>query len=296
MSEAIGIGPAGLIRQLRRYPSFDPARYRRFIVVGRHVGWIGSNLARRLGDFPKVFDCTGTDIHLRSELSNVEARSKAMAEVLAELRAEGRIPGWRDELYPVNRRFDEPPLLLMERGAAPIFGTITYGINVNGLVDGGSRVWVARRSTTKQVDPGKLDVIVGGGQPYGFSPFENLLKECAEEASIPISLAMKANPVSVITLMIEAEEGLRVGFQFNYDLELPARFKPVNKDGEVAEFQLWPVAKLLESLRSADDFMYDVALAKIDLLIRHGFIGPEEPDYLHLVAGLRRPVPFEEFA
>ena len=37
-------------------------------------------------------------------------------------------------------------------------------------------------------------------------------------------------------------------------------------------------------------------LVLIDFLIRHGFIGPEEPDYLPLIAGLRRPIPFQRGA
>ena len=38
--------------------------------------------------------------------------------------------------------------------------------------------------------------------------------------------------------------------------------------------------------------MFDVALVNLDLLIRLGRIGPDDPDYLNLVANLRRPFPF----
>ena len=56
------------------------------------------------------------------------------------------MPGWRNELYPVNRRFGDAPLLLMERAATHLFGVPSYGINVNGLVRDGDnwKVWVAR--------------------------------------------------------------------------------------------------------------------------------------------------------
>ena len=96
-----------------------------------------------------------------------------------------------------------------------------------------------------------------------------------------------------MTLMIEAPEGLRVGVQFNFDLELPADFQPRNEDGEVSEFQLWTLPELERNLRGADDFMYrrgagesrpaDPAAA---------CIGPDDPDYLDLIAHLRRPTPF----
>lgn len=38
------------------------------------------------------------------------------------------------------------------------------------------------------------DHIVAGGQPYGISPIDNVIKECEEEASIPIELAKLAKP------------------------------------------------------------------------------------------------------
>jgi 8-oxo-dGTP pyrophosphatase MutT (NUDIX family) len=221
-----------------------------------------------------------------------------MAEVLETLRAQDLVPGWRNESYPVGRGFDQPVLLQMERAATPLFGVLSYGVNVNGLVQhaDGLHVWIGRRSPQKQVDPNMLDLLAGGGQPLGISLADNLLKECWEEAGVPAAIAGQAQAVSVISVKIEAPEGLRVGLQFNYDLFLPPDFQPRNTDGEVAEFKLMAVTDLLEHLRDADDFMYDIALVKIDLLIRHGFIGPDEPDYLALLAGLRRPVAFDPLA
>jgi 8-oxo-dGTP pyrophosphatase MutT (NUDIX family) len=281
------------MRQIRRYPAVDLGRYRRFMVAGRHMGWVVPDFARALAAYPQVFHLTDRDVNLHERFVSVEDRSRAVADVLDAMRAEGKVPGWRNELYPVRRRFTDAPLLLMERAATHLFGVPSYGINVNGLVRNGDgwKVWVARRSATKQVDPNMLDLIVGGGLPYGISVHDNLLKECMEEAGIPKSIAQRARPTSLLTLMIEAPEGLRVGVQFNFDLELPADFAPRNEDGEVAGFQLWTLDELERNLRSADDFMYDVALANLDLLIRLGRVGPDDPDYLDLIAHLRRPIP-----
>jgi hypothetical protein len=289
------VSPASssLLRLFRRCPRADLAAYRRFIVADRHVGWIKPDFAQLLADFPGVFNLTDRAVHLHDRLAKVDDRSKAVADVLAKLHERGAIPGWRGELYPVNRRFGEAPLLLMERAATPLFGLQTYGINVNGLVrEGGAwQVWIARRAMTKHVDPGMLDLVVGGGQPHGLSIAENLLKECAEEACIGPTLAERAKPVSVTTMQIEAAEGLRVGVQFNFDLELPADFQPRNEDGEVSEFQLWSMERLEKTLRTTDAFMFDAALAKLDLLVRFGVVGPDDPDYLDLIAQLRRPTP-----
>jgi 8-oxo-dGTP pyrophosphatase MutT (NUDIX family) len=292
----VGVSTAssGLMRLFRRCSPASLAPYRHFIVADRHVGWVDPDFARVLAEFPTVFYLTDRAVQLHDRLDEVDARSAAVADVLARLHERGHVPGWRGELYPVNRRFGEAPLLLMERAATPLFGLQTYGINVNGLVrdDDGWKVWIARRAMTKHVDPGMLDLIVGGGVPHGISLADNLLKECAEEAGIGPTLAEKARPVSLTTMVIEAAEGLRIGVQFNYDLELPADFQPRNDDGEVSEFRLWSLPQLEENLRRADDFMFDAALAKLDLLVRLGIVGPEEPDYLDLVAQLRRPAPF----
>jgi 8-oxo-dGTP pyrophosphatase MutT (NUDIX family) len=281
------------MRQIRRYPAVDLGRYRRFMVAGRHLGWVVPDFARELAAFPQTFHLTDRMVNLHERFATAEERSEAVAEALEALRAQGKVPGWRNELYPVNRRFADAPLLLMERAATHLFGVPSYGINVNGLVRDGEewKVWVARRSPTKQVDPNMLDLIVGGGLPHGISVRDNLLKECREEAGIPVEIARRARAVSLLTLMIEAPEGLRAGVQFNFDLELPADFTPRNEDGEVAGFQLWTLDRLERNLREADDFMYDVALANLDLLIRLGRVGPGDPDYLDLIAHLRRPIP-----
>ncbi len=155
----------------------------------------------------------GDNLTLQPGLKDADARSAAMAAVLETLRDAGKIPGWRSELYPVNQAFGEAPFLVMERAAAPLFGVLSYGVNLNGFVGRGweMKVWVARRAPTKSVDPNMLDLIVGGGQPLGLSPGENLLKECHEEAGIPAAIAERAQPVGIVTLLIEAGEGLRVG-------------------------------------------------------------------------------------
>ena len=78
----------------------------------------------------------------------------------------------------------------MERAAVPWFGMKAYGVHINGFVRDEktgevSHLWVARRAKNKSTFPGMLDHIVAGGQPFGISPFENVIKECYEEANIP---------------------------------------------------------------------------------------------------------------
>ena len=41
--------------------------------------------------------------------------------------------------------------------------------------------------------------MVAGGQPHGLSPAENVLKECQEEAGVPLDLAKRALPTGVVS-------------------------------------------------------------------------------------------------
>ncbi|MGH6961492.1 MAG: NUDIX domain-containing protein, partial [Dongiaceae bacterium] len=185
--------------------------------------------------------------------------------------------------------FHAPPLMVMERAAVPAFGVRAYGVHLSGHVGSGAdlRLWVGRRSHRKPTYPGKLDHLVAGGQPAGLSLGENLLKECAEEASLPPALVGRARPAGVVSYLTATDEGIRNDVLFVYDLELPPDFVPVNSDGEIEEFFLWPIERVRRVLAETDDFKFNVALVIIDFLIRHGLIGPDEPDYLALVDGLR---------
>ena len=119
---------------------------------------------------------------------------------------------------------------------------------------------------------------------------ENVIKECAEEADLPEALSAKAVPVGAISYIVERPEGLRRDILFNYDLELPADVTPANTDGEVEAFHRWPLARVVETVRDTDDFKFNCALVVMDFLIRHGHLPPEDPAYLDLQMGLRRPV------
>ena len=73
---------------------------------------------------------------------------------------------------------------------------------------------------------------------------------------------------------------------FNYDLELPPDFRPVNADGEIAEFYLWPIERVIETVRNSGEFKFNCALVVIDFLVRHGLIFPDHPDYEEILRGL----------
>jgi isopentenyldiphosphate isomerase len=109
-------------------------------------------------------------------------------------------------------------------------------------------MWVAKRSMSKQTNPGLLDNIVGGGLPHGLSPRENMIKECTEEAAIPHDLASSAQAVGVIAFHLNAERGIVPETDYVFDLELPDTFQPIPADGEVEAFFLWSMDEVCDGL------------------------------------------------
>ena len=277
------------VDRLRAFTAFDPAAYLPFRVDGQAIGLVRPEFAARLAPLTNAFAVTADAVGLAPGLVGVEARTRAVDEALRPLAAEGLFRGWRDEPYRVAADVEDPPLFLMERAAIPRFGIRASGVHVNGFVRDGDALsmWIGRRSADKHTAPNKLDQIVAGGRSAGYAMWETLLKESEEEAGIATATAARARPVGAITYVSERREGLRRDVLYVFDLELPAGFVPINQDGEIAEFQLWPIDRVLAAVRDTDAFKFNCALVVIDFLIRHGVISPDdEPDYLRLVRSL----------
>src|SRR5208282_646697 len=119
---------------------------------------------------------------------------------------------------------------------------------------------------------------------------ETLVKEAAEEAALPEKLAARAVAVGAVSYRMETRTGLRNDVLFLYDVETPAGFTPRNTDGELVSFALMDAGAVVKRMRGTDDFKFNVALVNIDFALRHGVIGPDDPEYLDLTVGLHRPI------
>jgi 8-oxo-dGTP pyrophosphatase MutT (NUDIX family) len=203
--------------------TFNASRHVRFMASGRQIGWLAPRLAARLAAWPAVFSCSSKEIHLLSP--------DLLPSIVEALAAEGFIPGWRNERYRIEDLFE------IERAAARPFGLTTHAVHVNGISFDG-KMWLARRSATKPIDPGLLDNLVGGGLTAGLSTIEVLVKEAWEEAGVPAELARRARPGGTAQILREVREGVQSETVHVYDLELPDGFQPRNQDGEVSEFLL----------------------------------------------------------
>ncbi len=255
-------------------------RYRPWRVDGHVVGWLDDARARRLARFADTFVVDDAAVTLHTALDDAPARSAALARVARALRDDGELPAWRDELYAIAPAFDARPTLLLERVAARWFGVRTYAAHVNGCVDarGGTRMWFARRSPAKAVDPGKLDNLVGGGIAAGATARETLLREAWEEAGIPADIARAARPHGAARIRRALPDGLQDETVFIHDLALAPDFVPANQDGEAVEHRLVDLtaaARLLALREGPDVVTVDASVVALDFLLRRGAFAPD---------------------
>jgi hypothetical protein len=278
---------------IRRCNAHSLADFVPFHVGAIKVGWIRRPLSLELRRFGALFHVFEDLVHLNPDLRTPADRTAAVAEAIAALVEDGLVDRSRGEFYPVIARPGAEPLFDIDRGAATHFGIVNRGFHLNGVVGegAGARMWVARRAPTKTTYPGKLDNMVAGGHPSGISARQNLIKECAEEAGIPETLAARAVPVSMVSYTMEVPQGLRRHAFWAYDLAVPAEFVPQPIDGEVEGFTLMPADEVAGIVETSDAFKYNCSLVIIDWLMRTGRIDPEHPDYLDLAIGLHQPWP-----
>ncbi|KAL1835745.1 hypothetical protein VTK73DRAFT_5427 [Phialemonium thermophilum] len=232
------------------------------------------------------------------------------------------LQGWRDELWPV---YDARGNLLfsMERSALGLFGAMRYGVHMTAFVrqprQSGTgreinsssssshsaydvRVWVPKRSSMKPTYPGMLDNTVAGGLMTDEDPFECVIREADEEASLPEDVvrdgARYVGNVTYIYITDERSGGERgliyPECQWVYDLELPpdGSVVPAPEDGEVESFSLCTVEEIQEQLAQGR-WKPNCAIVMLDFFIRHNILTPEnEPNYEEIRRRVRRDLPF----
>ncbi len=279
------------IDRIRACNNADLTRQTPFLVAGERLGWLAPDAVESLSAHSGLFTQTAHGVALSESLTAPDARTQAIAEVAAELAGKGVTRTLTGELFAARNRWSDTPRFLIDRAAASYFGLRCYGVHLNGFVrkPDGLHFWIGTRAVAKPTYPGQLDNTVAGGQPYGLTLDENMIKECAEEAGIPEDMARTAQPVGCITYFREENSRIKPDCMFCYDLELPDGFDPVNTDGEIDRFDLMPAAEVMRLVRDTAEFKFNCSLALIDFFIRHGLLRPDtEPDYAALADGLRR--------
>jgi 8-oxo-dGTP pyrophosphatase MutT (NUDIX family) len=269
-----------------------PADFQPFVVAGERLGWARRGFARALAGLGDDFALVDDALDWRAAPAGFDARTGAFMALSADLERRGLLSHLHGERYPVLTDAGEPRMLI-DRAVAPYFGIRAFGQHVNGFVRraDGLYLWIARRSRSRRVEPGKLDHIVAGGLPWGIDLADNLRKECWEEASLPADVADRARAVGIVSYCRDSEPGLKPDTIYCYDLELPEHITPRCNDDEVESFRLLPAAEVMAIVDTTDDFKLNCNLVIIDFLIRHGLLTPAHPDYLAIASGLRAALP-----
>ncbi len=285
------------IDHLDRCNTWNSQDFLPFYVNGERLGWTRHAFAELLArDFKSDFaliNSTAAQLHWISASATFNDRTAAMKEISDALVKRQLLAALHGEYYPVTPNERGNARFLIDRACAPLFGIRAFGQHLNGFIcrDSELLLWIARRSPNRRNHPNLLDNMVAGGLPWGLSLRDNVRKECWEEATIPAVLADHARPVGAITYCHATAMGLKPDVMYCYDLELPADFVPQCNDDEVAEFQLWSIDQVMARVRDTQDFKLNCNLVLIDFFIRHGYLDPDDPDYLTLITRLRSPLP-----
>ena len=244
--------------------------------AGTHtLGYVLPAVVAALHEAGPCWKITPTTVSLAGE--SVEERTRNMATTLAAWRDNGTFRvvaagSWRNELYSVYSPNGELYLRL-ERSGAALFGVVTYGVSccsyynpwtsadrrqvhmtafVPATAAAPLRLWTPRRNVSKATYGGMLDNTVAGGIASGTGAFETLVKEAAEEASLPEALVREqARAVGVLSYFYvrDARAGGETGLlqpeiEYVYELKLGEDVIPAPCDDEVQDFHLMPVEEV----------------------------------------------------
>lgn len=221
--------------------------------------------------------------------------NKAFQEIVDRVIEEKLFPSVQkhSEMYKIQGA--KTPTRL-ERFTAPLFGIATRGAHLTAYVHTpeGLKIWVARRSPNIHTYPNKLDSTVAGGVKADHSPFECIVAEAGEEASLPHDYLMdNVKATGVITYMHRnpITEFIRPDIVYVFDLELPESIIPTPNDEEVAEFKLMTVEEIKEAM-FRQEFKPNCALVMIDFFVRHDICyNDNEKDYVEIASRMRRRLP-----
>lgn len=222
-----------------------PAPYVPLFAGAERIGALRADFAARVAACAGPFVCGRRG--LESAVDGAALQQGWNAQV-ALLRAEGWFRAWRDETYEVcGNATAAPGLCRLERGVFRRYGLRSHAVHLNATTPAG-RMWIARRSPAKAIDPGLLDNLVAGGVASGETPALTLRRECAEEAGIPAGLAAQARALTTLHARREEDEGMHDEWLHVHHLVVAEDFVPSNSDGEVAEFVLLDVDEVAAAI------------------------------------------------
>ncbi|KAJ8110197.1 hypothetical protein ONZ43_g5934 [Nemania bipapillata] len=228
------------------------------------LGFMLPHVAREFGACPGwVLDESRTSKTLTLSAGPDRAsRSEVIASTLAHFKENGTfriLKHWRSEQKPCYGPAGEV-LFTIERAAFPLLGIVAYGVifiaytvNWEGSVAG---LWVQKRSSMVKTHVGLYDGTVAGGMAVDKTPFQTLVTEAAEEASLSGELIyQKIRTCGTLSYFHtrKAEMGgevglLQPGVHFLYEMQVPEDIEPEAGDESTAGFDLLTLKEIKEQI------------------------------------------------
>ena len=249
------------VQRLKDCNKYKESNFLKFFIDNHHVGFIKKKNLNIINKFSNFFLLKKNKIFLKKEINNFQKRTYAINQVFIFLLKQKLISSKHREFFPVFKSFKSKPLLKVQRLMGPFFGFQFFGVHLNGFLKKNNEyfMWIGRR-TKKGNFPNDLDQIAAGGLPFNVTIKKNLIKESYEEANIDKKLVVKSKYDGIISYRVETKLGLSRHILFCYNLELPMNFIPKNNDGEITNFYLWPIGKILKIIKESRKFKFDCAL------------------------------------
>ena len=119
---------------IKRCNRCDINQFLPWTVSGERAGYVHKQIAAKLLTFPKTFSMESNKLKMSDNLRSNEERSWALDEILKTLRDDGFCGVKLNEEYSVKSGVGQPPLLMVDRGAAELFGILSTGFHLNGSV------------------------------------------------------------------------------------------------------------------------------------------------------------------
>ena len=249
------------LQRIKECNKYNESNFLKFYISSYQVGYIKKKNLNIIKKFPNFFYLENNKIILNEQINNFKKRTFAINEVFKYLIKKKIISSKHREFFPVFKSFNSKPLLKVQRVTGPFFGFQFFGAHLNGFLKKRNKyyMWIGKRSKEGNF-PNDFDQMAAGGLPYNVTMKKNLIKEAYDEANINKKLVLTPKFIGNISYRIETKVGLSRHILFCYNLELPKNFVPKNNDGEITNFYLLPIEKILKIIKNTKKFKFDCAL------------------------------------
>jgi 8-oxo-dGTP pyrophosphatase MutT (NUDIX family) len=239
-----------------------PSHWLPLVLEGARCGWLAPQTAQRLAQPPSPF--TPDRGRLALDPGQPQTASQALAFAAQRLYEDGTMREWRSEQLDVCTE-DGRRIATVERGACRPLGIRTGSVQLNALLPDASMI-AARRAPHKLSDPNRWDNLAGGMVAAGEDDRRALEREAYEEAGLQLGSRPVARGSRFCVQRLVAE-GLMIETVQVFDVRLEAGFVPVNRDGEVAAFEVLSTEAALNAIERGD-FTLQASMAILDSLRR----------------------------